>query len=81
MVIDNFRENSRRLTHDYQVGDLVYVEMNDIYCKLDYNKHGSDMITTVFTNVTVRVQWGQVNKHIDIRQLKPHFIEWADRLP
>ena len=32
--IDNFRENARRVMHDYEIGDLVYVEMTDIYRKL-----------------------------------------------
>ena len=51
--IDNVRENSKRGTHDYAIGNLVYVEMTDIYRKLDYKKQGPYRITEVFTNVTV----------------------------
>ena len=36
--IGNFRGNSRWVTHDYTIVDLVYVEMTGIYRKLDYLK-------------------------------------------
>ena len=39
--------------HDYTVGYLVYVDITDIYLKLDYNKYGTYIITEVFTNFTV----------------------------
>ena len=54
MEIDNFQENSRQVTHDCAVGDIIYVEMNGIYLKLDYNKQGLYIITEVFTNSTVQ---------------------------
>ena len=28
--IDNLQENARQVTHDYAIGDLVYVEMTGI---------------------------------------------------
>ena len=59
--IDNVRENANRVTHDYAVGDQVYVEMTGIYRNLDYRTQGPYKITDVFTNITVRVQCGQVN--------------------
>ena len=31
--IDNVRENSKQVTHDYAIGDRVYVEMTGIYHK------------------------------------------------
>ena len=34
--IDNIRENSKRVTHDYAIGNQFYVEMTGIYCKLYY---------------------------------------------
>ena len=73
--IDNFRENVKRVTHDYAIGDQVYVEMSGIYRKIDHRKQGLYRITEVFTNGTVTVQHGQVNEKINIRQLKPHFDE------
>ena len=36
--INNDRDNARRITHDYAIDGLVYVEMTGIYHKLDYNK-------------------------------------------
>ena len=73
--IDNVRENTRKFTHDYKIGDQLYVKMSGIYRKLDYKKQGPYIITEVFPNVTVRVQWGQVNKQLNIGRLKPHFEE------
>ena len=59
--IDNVRENAKQVTHDYVIGDQVYVEMNVIYQNLYYKKQGPYKITEVFTNGTVWVQQGQVN--------------------
>ena len=73
--IDNVRENSKQVTHDYGIGDQVYVKMTSIYRKLDYKKQGPYRITEVFTNGTVWVQRGQVNEIINIRRLKHHFVE------
>ena len=36
--INYVRENAKRVTNDYDIGDQVYVEMTGIYCKLDYRK-------------------------------------------
>ena len=69
--IDNVRENYGRVTHDYAIGNLVYVEMTSIYRKIDYKKQGPYIITEVFTNGIVKFQQGQVNKKINIRRLKP----------
>ena len=51
--MDNVRENSNKVTHDYKIGDQVYVEMIGIYRKLDYMEQGRYRITEVFTNGTV----------------------------
>ena len=53
LVIDNVRENAKQVTHDYAIGDQVYVEITGIYQKLDYRKQGPYIITEVFTNGTV----------------------------
>ena len=73
--IDNVRENAKRVTHDYAIGNQVYVEITGIYRKLDYRKQGPYRITEVFTNSTVWVQRVQVNERINIRRLKPQFDE------
>ena len=43
--IRNVQEKSRRVMHDYAIGDSVYVEMTGIYCKLYYKKQGPYRIT------------------------------------
>ena len=43
--IDNIIENARQVTHDYIIGDQFYVEITDIYRKLDYKKEGPYRIT------------------------------------
>ena len=73
--IDNVRENAKWVTHDYAIEDQVYVEITGIYCKLDYRKQELYRITEVLTNSKVRVQRGQVNEIINMRWLKPHFVE------
>ena len=79
--IDNVQENYRWVTHDYTIGDLVYVEINAIYQKLDYNKHGRYILQEVFTNGPVWVQQGQVNELINIITLMSHFIEFSGHCP
>ena len=46
--IDNVQENARRVTHDYMIGDWVYVEMTFIYHGLDYKKYGPYRTTEAF---------------------------------
>ena len=70
---DNIRENSKRVTHDYKVGDYVYVLRDGNYRKLEGDKQGPYAVTEVFTNGTVRIQKGIVNERINIRRLTPHF--------
>ena len=43
--IDNVRENAWWFTLDCTIGDQMYVEMTDIYRKLDYKKQGPYIIT------------------------------------
>ena len=73
--INNVRENTNQVTHDYAIGDQVYVEMIGIYRKLDYKRQGPYIITEVFTNSKVWVQRVQANERINIRRLKPHFYK------
>ena len=43
--IDNVRENAKWVTHEYAIGDWVYVKSTGIYRKLDYKKQGRYIIT------------------------------------
>ena len=51
------------------------MEMDGIYHKLDYIKYEPYIITEIFTNGTVRVQWVHVNEITNIGRLKTHFDE------
>jgi len=70
---DNLRENANRVSHDYAIGDQVYVKIDGIKRKLDNKKSGPYRITQIHTNGTVRIQKGNVNERINIRRLEPHF--------
>ena len=78
MEIDNVKEKTRWVTHEYIINDKVYVEMNGIYRKLDCKKQGPYRIVEVFTNVTVWFQRGKVNERINIRRLNTHVNEYVE---
>ena len=78
--IDNVCKHDRWVRNDQAIGDLVYVENVGIYLKLYYKKQGPYIITEVFTNGTVWVQRGAINKLINIIRLVSHF-EIADPVP
>ena len=71
--IDNDREDFIRVSHEYAVDDLVYVEKTDIYCNIDNKNNGTNRNTGIFKNSTVRVQMGALNKQLNIRRIEPHF--------
>ena len=68
----NIREYSKRVDHDYQINDQVYIIKDGIHRKLDTPKLGPFPITDIYTNGTVRMQRGAVNERINIRRLEPH---------
>ena len=69
----NLTENKKRIDHDYQVDDQVYITKDGTFRKLDCPKQGPFQITDVYANGTVRIQRGPVNERINIRRLEPHF--------
>ena len=70
---DNARENSKRVQHDYSVGDQAYIIKDGIYRKLEKPHLGPFPITQIYTNGTARVQRGAVNERVNIRRLTLHF--------
>ena len=40
MDIDNNSKNSRQVTHEYAIRNLVFLDMTGIYRKLNYSKQG-----------------------------------------
>ena len=51
--INNDQENTRRVSYEYDVINLVYVDKTFIYLNLDYKKHGTYRKTEIFTNVNI----------------------------
>ena len=74
MIKDNLRENAKRISHDYEENDMVYVTSFDVKRKLQV-KEGPFRITQVFTNGTVCIQRSPlVQERINIRRLYPAVI-------
>ena len=68
---NNARENQRRIAHDYQPGDRVFVLSNDIKRKLNRNE-GPFEIIRIHTNGTVDIRRSAtVEEKINIRRLHP----------
>ena len=62
-------ENSKCTPHHYQVDHFAYIIRDGVYHKLEGNKLGPYYIMEVFTNHTIQIQKGIVNKFINIRRL------------
>ena len=66
------RANSKRIRHEYSVGDQVYVFNHlDTRDKLKPAWIGPYPILRVHTNNTVTIQRGQVHERMSIRRIKP----------
>ena len=70
----NYWKMAKRVRHAYSLGNIEYTDKTGIYRKLYLQKHGSFMVTWVFTNGTVHVHRDQVNQIINVRRLEPHFV-------
>jgi len=71
MIRNNNRENSKRIVHHYNVGDMVAKKRPGILPKLRRRKDGPYEVIAVYNNGTVRIQLGAVNERINIRRLTP----------
>ena len=67
------QEDDRQVTHEYSIGNQVFMEMTGIYRTPHYSKQGPYIITKFFANCTVQYQHRQANKRINIKWLKLHF--------
>ena len=73
MIQNNSRENNKRLNHDYQPGDRVFIINRDVKRKLDANE-GPFEILKAHTNGTVEIRRSaNVTERINIRRLHPVF--------
>jgi len=71
---DNRRENARRISHDYHVGDKVLLRRDyggEIIGKLDRPTSGPYTITEVFVNGTVRLDRDGFTERVNIRRITP----------
>mmetsp|Transcript_13570 Transcript_13570/g.16453 ORF Transcript_13570/g.16453 Transcript_13570/m.16453 type:complete len:698 (+) Transcript_13570:1112-3205(+) len=68
---NNLNENAKRIQHDYQPNDMVYLTDKDVKRKLDV-KQGPFRIVSIHTNGTVTIQRSPtVTERINIRRLHP----------
>ena len=71
---DNVRENSKRVSHDYSIGDKVLVIKDGHYRKLDKPYNGPFPITDVYVNRTVRIQRStSVSERVNIQRITPYW--------
>ena len=69
---NNKRENSKRITHQYNVGDEVLIKQ-DQNSKFGSNPYkGPYLITEIRNNGTVRVQEGILEDTYNIRMITPY---------
>ena len=65
-------ENSKRIPHDYQVGDKVLLDLGDIKAKFADPKYdGPYEVVQVNNNGTVRIRKGAVTETVNIRIVFP----------
>jgi hypothetical protein len=66
------RKNEGRIDYDYQVGQKVLVRNDGILCKAESRYLREPwLITSVHTNVTIRVQCGNKSEWMNIQRVKP----------
>jgi transposase InsO family protein len=69
---NNIRENLKRKTHVYKVGDKVLLKTDFNKAKYDPEWKGPFVLTTVRPNGTVRFRNGAVTDSVNIRQIHPY---------
>ncbi len=76
--LNNTHENKGRIDYDYKVGQKVLVQKEGILHKSESIWHKKPwLITSVHTNKTITVQWGNKLEQMNIWRVKP-FLENLD---
>ena len=75
MNVNNRKENTKCIEHEYHVGEKVLLEKPGLIFKLSAPRTGPYRITHTYTSGTVRVQRGIVNERVNIRRLTPPYKE------
>ena len=72
--MNNKRENSKQIPHDYQVGNMILISRNKKSKHGEREKNGPYPIVQVNTNGTVRYDKGRYSDIINIRQCQPYHV-------
>ena len=67
----NKRENSKRIRHTYNVGDLVTKDRNQLQPKLHRPRDGPYQIVKVYNNGVVKIRDGITLEKVSIRRIHP----------
>ena len=68
----NKRENSKRIRHTYNVGDLVSKDRNQLQPKLHRPRDGPYTVEKIYTNGTLKIRKGITSEKVSIRRLNPY---------
>jgi hypothetical protein len=68
--LNNRKENSKRIEHEYRVGEINSYWKPGLISKLSAPRAGPYRITETYTNGSVCIQRGVVNERVNIRRLK-----------
>ena len=68
---NNERENKKRILHDYEVGEKVWLYTGNTN-KLESAKKGPYEILKVHVNGTMTIQKGAIEQRVNIRQVEPY---------
>ena len=69
---NNQKENSKRIPHEYAIGDKVLLDLGDIKTKFDAKYEGPYTVVQVNNNGTVRIRKGAVTDTVNIRIVTPY---------
>ena len=76
-ILDNVRENAKRIPHTYRINDKILIQLNS-YERKNQRKIGDKItkgpfrITDVYGNGIVKIDKGGFEEEINIRRIKPY---------
>ena len=77
MTCNNERENRKRITHKYNVGDKVLLDKPGILRKMSKPRQGPYEVERVYSNGTIRIRkrltQGIVSERVNIRRVHPYY--------
>jgi hypothetical protein len=69
----NKQENSRRIAHEYRVGDRVLLTTPGLQSKVKAPRTGPYNVVNVHNNGTVTLRKGHVQQRVNIRRISPYW--------